>query len=384
MSQTSGSPAIPTGAAPPGTVPVTEPDIPELLVTPQTTTARASRVRRVVDVVDDRLGIKAIQYPVPAHANTIAYTLGGLTAVALLVLIGTGIILAQFYNPDPTAANDSVRHIITGVFLGRFIRGMHYWAAEAMYVLAILHLLRIYFTGAFKRPREANWLIGVAMFALIIGAMFTGTVLKWDQEGFEALSHNLELGRLLGAMGFWFTASFSSQVPILVRLYVAHVSVIPGLIISLLVLHGPLVKYHKISSRPDNPDAAGEPVGPFTHHLRRIGALGLVLIGGLGVLAVLFPPGIGSTPVEGIEVTKPPWMYWWMFTLENWIGLSGILWGAGVLFALLVAVPFIDRNPRRYWRQRPIAVSAGVLVLVVLAVLTILEAVTTPAQHLGM
>src|SRR6266508_347253 len=332
---------------------------------------RAGRFRRAMDVVDDRLGIRAIQYPVPAHANTIAYSLGGLTAFALLILIVTGIVLAQFYDPNPAAANESVRNIVENVYLGRWVRGVHFWASEAMYVLAILHLLRIYFTGAYKRPREANWLIGVAMFALTIGAMFTGTVLKWDQEGFEALSHNLELGRLLGALGFWFTTGFSEHVPILLRLYVA-----------LLVLHALLIKYHKISPHPKNPTEGGEPAEPFTHHLRRIAALGLVLLGGLGVVAVIFPPGVGPTPVEGIEVTRPPWLYWWMFTLENWLGLSGILWGAVTLFALLVAVPFIDRNPRRYWRQRPIAVSIGVLVVLALIVLTVLEAVTTPGQHL--
>src|SRR6266508_3452875 len=344
---------------------------------------RAGRFRRAMDVVDDRLGIRAIQYPVPAHANTLAYSLGELTAFALLILIVTGIVLAQFYDPNPAAANESVRNIVENVYLGRFIRGVHFWAAEAMYVLAILHLLRIYFTGAYKRPREANWLIGVGMLALTIGAMFTGTVLKWDQEGFEALSHNLEIGKLLGGLGFWFNPDFSSGVPILIRLYIAHVSIIPMLILGLLVVHALLVKRHKISPAPRNPDAAGEPVGPFTHHLRRIATLGLLLLGALSLIAVLFPPGIGPTPVEGIEVTKPPWMYWWMFTLENWIGLSGIVWGAGVLFALLVAVPFIDRNPRRYWRQRPVAMVLGVLVLAALIVFSILEGITTPVEHLG-
>src|SRR6266540_1564963 len=300
--------------------------------------------QRALHAIDERLGIDAIRYPVPAHANRVAYSLGGLTAFALGILIVTGVILAQFYNPDPTAANESVRHIVQAVWAGRFIRGVHFWAAEAMYVLAILHLLRIYFTGAYKRPREANWLIGVGMLALTIGAMFTGTVLKWDQEGFEALSHNLEIGKLLGGLGFWFNPDFSSGVPILIRLYIAHVSIIPMLI---------------------------------------LGLLGLLLLGALSLIAVLFPPGIGPTPVEGIEVTKPPWMYWWMFTLENWIGLSGIVWGAGVLFALLVAVPFIDRNPRRYWRRRPIALGLGALVLAFLIVLSILEAVTTPVEHLG-
>jgi ubiquinol-cytochrome c reductase cytochrome b subunit len=149
------------------------------------------------------------------------------------------------------------------------------------------------------------------------------------------------------------------------------------------VLHALLVKRHKISPEPGNPEQTGEALAPFTHHLRRVLTLGLVLLGGLGVLAVLFPPGVGPTPVEGIEVTRPPWMYWWMFTLENWIGLSGILWGAGILFALLIAVPFIDRRPERRWRKRPVAITLGALVLLVIVVLTILEAVTTPAEHLG-
>jgi ubiquinol-cytochrome c reductase cytochrome b subunit len=351
---------------------------------PATADSKPGWGRRVHDAVDERLGIKAIEYPVPAHANTIAYSLGGLTAFSLLILIVTGVILGQFYNPDPVLANESVRHIVQIVWAGRFLRSLHFWAAEAMYVLAILHLLRIYFTGSYKRPREGNWLIGVSMLALTIGALFTGTVLKWDQEGYEALAHNLEIGKLLGGLGFWFNSDLSSNSPILVRLYIAHVSMIPMLIIGLLVLHALLVKRHKISARPPNPTEAGEPLEPFTHHLRRIGALGLILLGGLGVLAVLFPPGVGPTPVEGIEVTRPPWIYWWMFTLEDWIGLKGILLGAGVLFALLAAIPFIDRNPHRSWRQRPVAMSFGALVLIVLIVLTILEMVITPAKHLGM
>src|SRR3546814_10273531 len=87
-----------------------------------------------------------------------------------------------------------------------------------MYVLAALHLLRVFLTGSYKRPREANWLVGVAMFALVLGAIFTGTVLKWDQEGFEALAHNLEIGELLGGAGFWFSGEFAGGVPLLVRL----------------------------------------------------------------------------------------------------------------------------------------------------------------------
>ena len=350
-----------------------------------------SRWRRAIDVVDDRLGIKALEYPVPEHANNLAWSLGGITAGAFFLLIATGILLVQFYAPVPESANASVRDMVTDVWGMRFVRGVHFWAAQAMYVTAALHLLRVYFTGSYKKPREGNWLIGVAMFGLVIFALFTGTVLKWDQEGFEALGHNTEIADLLGGVGIWFSPDFANRISILVRLYGAHVVIIPGLILVLFTLHALLVKRHRISPHPrltadDEAEQApaDEPTEPFTHHLRRIAALGLGLTGLLGILAVLAPPAVGPPPVEGLEVTKPPWNFWWMFTLENWLGLSSILYGGGILFLLLVALPFVDRNQHRYWRHRPVAMVVGLLVLLTIAALTILMAFTTPETHLGM
>ncbi len=352
---------------------------------------RPSRLRRGIDAVDERLGIRALEYPVPEHANNLAWSLGGITAFAFGLLIASGILLVQFYAPTPEAANNSVRDMVTQVWGMRFVRGLHFWAAQAMYVTAALHLIRVFFTGSYKRPREGNWLIGVAMFGLVIFALFTGTVLKWDQEGFEALGHNTEIANLLGGAGVWFSPDFSSRVSILVRLYGAHVVLIPGLILVLFTLHALLVKRHHISPHPSLPtDESGEqapvdePTEPFTHHLRRIGAFGLVLTGFLGILAVLWPPPVGPAPVEGLEITKPPWNFWWMFTLENWVGLSGILYGGGILFLLLIILPFVDRNPNRFWRRRPVAMSIALLVLVVLAALTVLMAFTKAKTHLGM
>jgi len=349
------------------------------------------RFRKAVDVVDERLGIRALEYPVPEHANNLAWSLGGITAFAFGLLIVTGILLVQFYSPVPETANQSVRDMVTDVWGMRLVRALHYWAAQAMYVTAALHLLRVYFTGSYKRPREGNYLVGVAMFGLVLLAVFTGTVLKWDQEGFEALGHNVEIADLLGGVGIWFSPDFASRIPILVRLYGAHVVIIPGLILVLLTLHGLLVKRHRISPHPDLPtDASGdqappeEPTEPFTHHLRRIGAFGLALTGLLGILAVLVPPAIGPPPVAGLEITKPPWNFWWMFTLEDWMGLSGILYGGGALFLLLVLLPFLDRNPNRSWRRRPVAMALGLLVVLALVALTVLMLFTTPETHLGM
>jgi ubiquinol-cytochrome c reductase cytochrome b subunit len=350
---------------------------------------RTGWYRRAWDAVDDRLGISALRYPVPEHANNVAWSLGGIAAAMFVILIVTGIVLVQFYNPTPEGANASVRDIEQNLWLGSFIRGVHFWAAQAMYVTAALHLLRVVFTGSYKKPREGNYLLGVAMFGLVILALFTGTVLKWDQEGYEALSHNLEVGKLLGGAGFWFSPGFASNVPILVRLYGAHVVLIPVLIFGLLVWHGLLVKRHRISPHPSLPtDASGtqattaEPTEPFTHHLRRVTAFSLVVLGVLGLLTVLFPPVVGPEPVAGLEVTLPPWPFWWMFTLENWLGLSGILWGGAGLFLILVLVPFVDRNARRHWRTRPVAISLATLVVVAIIVLTILAVTTPAAKHL--
>lgn len=338
--------------------------------------------RRLVQAVDERLGIDALRYPVPEHANNLGWSLGGLTAVSFLVLLVTGVYLAQFYNPIPEVANQSIRDLVTSVWLGAFTRNVHYWAAQAMYVLAALHLLRVIFHGSYKRPREGNWLVGVSMFALVIAGLFTGTVLKWDQEGFEALAHNNGVADLLGGLGFWFTPELADNVPILLRLYAAHVVIVPGLIIGLLILHALLVKRHGISSHPLVDSAAGERHEPFTSHLRRVGAFGLVLLGVFGVLAVLWPQPIGPTPVEGIEVTKPPWPFLWLFMLENWFHLQAILWGGVGLFALLLVLPFADRSPHRSWRRRPVVMSATVLVALLLVALTWLAAVTPAESHL--
>lgn len=214
---------------------------------------RPARGKSLLHAVDERLGLDALRYPVPEHANNLAWSLGGLTAVSLVILIATGIVLAQYYNPTPEVANASVRMIVTDGALGQFVRSLHFWTAQAMYVLVALHLIRVFFHGSYKRPREANWLIGVSMLGLTTLALFTGTVLKWDQEGYEALAHNLELGKVLGAAGFWFSPTFAAHTPIVVRLYTAHIMLIPAMIVGLLTLHALLVRRHKISTHPGLP-----------------------------------------------------------------------------------------------------------------------------------
>jgi len=355
--------------------------VPEGSPPPAPPPSRPGRWRRAVDVVDERMGIKALAYPVPEHANTLAWSLGGVTAVAFVTLLVTGIYVTQFYSPVPETANQSVRDLVTDVWLGSFARALHYWAAQAMFTVALLHLLRVFWHASFKKPREGNWLVGTAMFLLTFLAVFTGSVLKWDQEGYEALTHNLDVAKLLGGIGIWFTDKLTNAVPILLRLYSAHVVIIPGLILVLFVLHALLIKYHSISPHPQIPAPEAETPEPFTAHLKRVAAYGLVLIGALSVLAVLVPPVVGPTPVEGIETTRPLWMFWWFFPLEEWFGVASIAYILGGVFLLILLTPFLDRSPRRRWKDRPVAMGVAALVLLALLAVTVEVWINNPKGH---
>jgi len=133
--------------------------------------------------------------------------------LSFVVLVLTGIWMGQFYNPIPDGARDSMRYILTSAPAGFFARNLHYWAANAMLLTALLHMLRVLYTGAYKRPREANWLVGVGLLALTVGLVFTGSALKWDQEGLEGIAHNIEIANLLGGVGGWFSPPSVAAFP---------------------------------------------------------------------------------------------------------------------------------------------------------------------------
>lgn len=120
---------------------------------------------RAWDVIDERLGLSGLAYPVPAHANGIGYILGGISFFGFLILAATGVWLAQFYSPSPGAARESIAYIMDTAPLGDIVRGIHFWVANLVMATVLLHMGRVFLTGAYKRPREANWLIGVGSWA---------------------------------------------------------------------------------------------------------------------------------------------------------------------------------------------------------------------------
>lgn len=336
--------------------------------------------------LNERLGLSGLAYSVPEHANSLPYILGGITLTGFIILIVTGIYLAQFYDPHPAEAHQSIVYIITGVTLGDIIRSVHFWTAQIVTITVLLHMLRVLFTGAYKRPREVNWYVGLGLLAVTLGLVFTGSVLKFDQEGVEALQHNKEAAAVIGALGGWFSPDFSRSVPLLTRLFNGHATILPLLFGLLILGHIYLIKQHGISPKlgPDvvSRATAGEGDSHFNVHVRRMAGYGLLILGLALALSLLVPAPLGQPGVAGAEVTKPWWMFVWLFPAEASLGARALLIVPAVLGVLLASVPLLDRSPymtpaRRKW----LLIIAGLILVAILASGVVAE-LSPVARHL--
>jgi quinol-cytochrome oxidoreductase complex cytochrome b subunit len=140
----------------------------------------------VADWVDERTALSgAVRWTlfrkVPKGTNWF-YTLGSASLFAFLSQATTGVFLAMYYTPSPTGAYESIRHVTNDVFLGEFVRGMHKWGSSVMVILVCLHMARTFFFGAYKYPRELNWVIGAVLLILTFVMSFTGYLLPFDQR----------------------------------------------------------------------------------------------------------------------------------------------------------------------------------------------------------
>ncbi|MFQ5840266.1 MAG: cytochrome b N-terminal domain-containing protein [Candidatus Methylomirabilales bacterium] len=345
--------------------------------------------------IDSRLGLRALTYHVPAYANRLPYLLGGITLVGIVILIGTGIYLAQFYHPDPADAHASMIYIINEAQLGDFLRGVHYWTSNIVVVTLLFHIGRVLIWGAYRAPREVTWLAGIGLLVVMMGLFFTGTVLKWDQEAFEALAHNEEIGNLLGGLGAWFTTEFSRGTSLLSRVYTAHVTILPALLTLVVAAHLLLVRHHGIAPRPGEKEEEvkeevraaelGQPAVEVSHfdvHLRKIAGYGLLLTAVAIVLALLLSPPLGPPPIPGEEVTKPPWVFIWLYPFENWWGLTALLWIPIGLVLALAVIPFLDRTPFKSLRKRWLLLFLVAAVFAAIVAFGFYGRVITPAAHL--
>jgi len=347
---------------------------------------RGSRRVSISEWFKERLGLEDLAYPVPAHANSLLYSLGGISFAGFMLLFITGIYLAQFYHPHPIDAHASVVYMITRAPFGDLVRSVHFWTAQIVTLAVLIHLLRVLFTGAYKRPREVNWYVGLGLLALTLGLVFTGSVLKFDQEGLEALQHNGEAAEVIGALGGWFSAEFSLSVPMLTRLFNGHVTILPLLFGLLVAAHAFLVKQHGISPRPTveavSRGTAGEGESSFSVHLRRMAGYGLVMLALALVLSVVWPAPLGQPGVAGAEVTKPGWMFVWLFPAEEAWGSRALAVVPVILGLLLALFPIIDRSPYLSPARRKGLLLAAAIILLALVVSGVVATLSPVEAHL--
>jgi len=169
------------------------------------------------------------------------YTLGSATLFAFIVQAVTGVFLAMYYTPSATQAYSSIAHINNDVPLGQFVHGMHKWGASVMVILIFLHMGRTFFFGAYKYPRELNWVIGVVLLILTMTMAFTGYLLPFDQRSFWAtiVANNITAsGPLIGPyLGDFLRAGPEFGATTLSRFYAIHMLIVPGAIAALIGAH---------------------------------------------------------------------------------------------------------------------------------------------------
>ena len=191
---------------------------------------------RAVDWVEDRYKIaeplsKILKKPVPKYALHWWYCLGGITAFLFVVQGITGILLAFYYKPTPEAAYASIQYIESQVYLGAAIRAIHHWCANGMIVLCVAHMLRVFIMGAYKAPRELNWMSGMLLLILTLVFGFTGYLLPWDQRAFWATTVGSEIAGAIPAIGnlalVFLRVGWNVTGETLSRFYGLHVIVVP-------------------------------------------------------------------------------------------------------------------------------------------------------------
>src|SRR6476659_3863708 len=173
------------------------------------------------------------------------YTLGSATLFAFILQATTGVFLAMFYTPSTTQAYASISHINNDVFLGQFVHGMHKWGSSVMVILVFLHMGRTFFFGAYKYPRELNWVIGVVLLILTMTMAFTGYLLPFDQRSFWASVVGINIngtGPVVGPyLSDFLRAGPELGATTLARFYAIHMLLVPGAIIALIGAHMYLV-----------------------------------------------------------------------------------------------------------------------------------------------
>jgi quinol-cytochrome oxidoreductase complex cytochrome b subunit len=317
---------------------------------------------------------KQVHKRLPPHTGWL-HVFGSLSLLLFLSQTITGILLLIYYRPTPEAAHKSIQYITADVYFGWLYRQVHAWGATLMILALVLHMIRTYFSGAYKKPRELTWVTGVLLFIITITFGFTGYLLPWNQIAYWATTVGTESANKVPMIGPWLQYFLRGGDAVtgetLSRFFVVHVIILPWLLTGLIVVHLVLMRACNLASLEpvgeEKPTAPQHGIPFFPVHVAKEGVVAVMLLAVLVTLSVMSPWEIGEaadplvTPVH----IKPEWYFLPSYQLLKYFeGPYGAILGifaCSVPFVLLLFWPFLDRGKQRHPRRRPLAVGFGLV-----------------------
>jgi quinol-cytochrome oxidoreductase complex cytochrome b subunit len=368
-------------------------------------------------------------YPVKVPARVLrlrySFRLGFISTMLFGILTATGIYLMFFYTPAVGSAYGGMQTIRTGVGFGQLVRNVHRWSAHLMVLVVFLHMVRVFYAGAYKKPREFNWVIGVVLLLVTLGLSFTGYLLPWDQLSYWAVTVGTNLVHYVPVLGGTLQNLLigGDQIgqPTLLRFYALHVAVLPLTLVLVLMVHiwrvrkdGFAVERSAVGASGAFAEEATEVVNPAVPATApaelyggRTRVLGVVdresvtaeersvddtvfswphlivrhVVVALATATVVLALGVMfAAPLRGLanpnltpEPAKAPWYFAGLQELLSHFDplVAGILVPMGAVLTL-VLLPYIDRNPSTIARHRKVAIVVFSGLLLIAVVLTVI------------
>ncbi|MDT8306450.1 MAG: cytochrome b N-terminal domain-containing protein [Anaerolineae bacterium] len=313
---------------------------------------RRSRLRVVMNNLI--LHIHPAQVPTRALRFTYTWGLGGLSALLVVLLAVTGSMLLFHYTPSPDAAYNSILALQTDVWFGALVRNLHHWAGNLLLVVAFLHLLRVFFTGAFRPPREFNWLLGISLLLLVVVSNFTGYLLPWDQLAYWGITVGISILSYIPVAGAWISRLLLGGPEIgaatLLNFYALHIAVIPMAMLFIMSYHFWRVRKDGFSiprTVAEPPVERVEKSMTMTDLVRPEAVMATVAIAALTIwsMAVAAPLEPLANPAVSPNPAKAPWYFMGIQELLlHFHPLVGAIILPAVVLFVLAALPYLDTD----------------------------------------
>ncbi|MCL4512251.1 MAG: cytochrome bc complex cytochrome b subunit [Bacteroidetes bacterium] len=328
---------------------------------------------------------------VPDFKGSFWYYFGGVSLFLFIVQVVTGILLLMYYQPGAQTAYESVRFIVTKVEFGWLIRSIHSWSANLMILSVFIHMFSVYFTKAFRTPRELTWYSGFLLMSLTLVFGFSGYLLPWNTLSYFATKVGTEIVGVVPVVGIPLMEILRNGSDVttatLTRFFGLHVAVLPAVFTVVLGIHLLFIQVQGISepeSWKDIPESKKNHIPFFPNFVLRDVLLWLIVLNVLAILAVYFPWELGhkADPFASAPAgIKPEWYFLFMFESlkflpSKFLGLDGEVVGVmffGLAGLLWFLIPLWDSRTPKGSRNKIIN-YVGIAVVLYIIILTTIGA----------